>query len=132
VLRVAALASLSPAAALLALPVVHACSRAATVALLATTPSADTIGLGAQFARGTGAVRATVAVIAAVMLSASLVGLAALAVVAIGVIMSVFVRRIARRRIGGVTGDVLGAAQQLVEVGGLVVLAAVDRTSGMG
>jgi adenosylcobinamide-GDP ribazoletransferase len=61
---------------------------------------------------------------------ALIVGVLAVEMVAIGVALGMAVAvlgvmALARARIGGQTGDVLGATQQVCEVMGLVVLAAV-------
>ena len=100
-LRAGAVAALTPAAALAALPAAHALSRAAAVATMTVLPAAAETGLGASYVLALSRWRA-------------LTGAAA---------------GLATRRIGGVTGDVLGAIQQLAEI--LVLLVAVAAvTSG--
>jgi adenosylcobinamide-GDP ribazoletransferase len=129
--RVAALAVLTPSVALLGLPAFHAVSRAATVALLATTPAARTDGLGADARRSATRARAAVAVVLATAASLALIGLLAVAAMAVALVVTVAVRLVAMRRIGGITGDVLGATEQLVEIGAMVLLAGVAYRGGV-
>jgi adenosylcobinamide-GDP ribazoletransferase len=121
VLEVAALSPMSPARAIAALVIAGALSRLATLSVLVFTPYVRSTGLGvaawdskhraidlAVGAAGTAIVclldwrRALIAVV--------LVSLTALLVVVL-----------ARRRIGGATGDVCGAAAELCELASLVV-----------
>ena len=121
VLEVAALSSTSPARAIAALVIAGALSRLATLSVLVFTPYVRSAGLGvaawdskhraidlAVGAAGTAIVclldwrRALIAVV--------LVSLTALLVVVL-----------ARRRIGGATGDVCGATAELCELATLVV-----------
>ena len=121
VLEVAALSSTSPARAIAALVIAGALSRLATLSVLVFTPYVRSTGLGvaawdskhraidlAVGAAGTAIVclldwrRALIAVV--------LVSLTALLVVVL-----------ARRRIGGATGDVCGATAELCELATLVV-----------
>jgi len=121
VLEVAALSSTSPARAIAALVIAGALSRLATLSVLVFTPYVRSTGLGvaawdskhraidlAVGAAGTAIVclldwrRALIAVV--------LVSLTALLVVVL-----------ARRRIGGATGDVCGATAELCELATLMV-----------
>jgi adenosylcobinamide-GDP ribazoletransferase len=120
--KVAALAALSATVPLLWVLVAgHAASRAASVQVIATSryvrdhgtgkPVADGIGHdGLRFALLCGAAALLPAVLAA-GLPAVLAGLAGLALGALAM------RRVFERRIGGYTGDCLGAVQQCAEVG---------------
>jgi adenosylcobinamide-GDP ribazoletransferase len=129
-LQVAAVANLvkiSPVAALAGFAAAHAAGRvAATVACRRGVPSARETGLGALVA---GTVARPIAVIAAL-------GVAVLAVpatphrpwqgplaVCCGLAASVVLVRHATRRLGGVTGDVLGAGIEITETITLVGLA---------
>ncbi len=114
--RAAALASLDGWAALAVLPAGHALSRAGCIGLLVVARPATGEGLGASYAGavgrgqvlaalGTGLLVGTVSLGPWVAPAALLAGLGAWAV-----------GRVAARRVGGITGDVLGAAQQVGEV----------------
>ncbi len=127
-LRAAALAALAPRAGALALVAAHAAARGASATVVTHAPRvAD--GLGSSHARlatrRRGIVAATLgAVIASVALGSSfgpatpLVALAGLAAT------SVVLARWARTRLGGVSGDVLGAIEQTGEVAVLLSAAA--------
>lgn len=130
VLRVTALATMRPASALVVLPAVHALSRAGAIALLAVLTPASGHGLGAAHS-GPGS-RRQVAIGGLISL---LIGLIALgwwvaAFALLTVAGAGLVGLLAWRNIGGFTGDVLGAAQQVGEVS-LLVLAAALASSGL-
>lgn len=127
-LRAAALAALagpggswSGAAAMVA---AGAVSRAACPALLAWLPPARPDGLGA----GAGALpREALITALGLALCFALLLLKpwpALAALGLGLLATVALAMLARRRIGGQTGDVLGAGQQLVEIAVLCTAAA--------
>jgi adenosylcobinamide-GDP ribazoletransferase len=122
-LRVGAAAALTPAHALLALPAAHALSRSASVAAIAVfRPVED--GLGASYSRALTRPRALIGVLAGVAIAAGLLRLAAVpAVLAAGGAVAA-IGLLARRKIGGINGDVLGAIQQLSEIAALLVAAA--------
>lgn len=122
-LRIAALAALleqSPGAAAAGLILAGASSRASALLPLALLPAARADGLGAGAGRldGSGALKAG----AAAFLIAILLGLAALGLghailaFALSLAAGLAMVAIARRQIGGQTGDVAGAAQQLAEI----------------
>jgi adenosylcobinamide-GDP ribazoletransferase len=123
-LRVAAVAALTPAAALAALPAAHALSRAAAVGLMAAVPPAAGTGLGAAYARALGRRQALVGVAAGLAVAAALLGAWALPAAALTGAAALWLGRLARRRIGGVGGDVLGAVQQAGEILTLLVATA--------
>lgn len=130
-LRVSLLAELRPVPAIAALALAHGLGRTATVAVMARLPYARSrdAGVGAELvaglrpvhAAGTFAAAAVVAVLAAPFLSVRAVVLAA----GSSVVLTVGFMGWLRRRLGGTTGDTLGAACILVEVGvlGAVVVA---------
>jgi adenosylcobinamide-GDP ribazoletransferase len=114
-IRVGALGALNTRAAFVVLPAAHALSRAGAVAMLAG-PVASEEGLGASYGSVVTRAQITLAVVGGLVVAVVALGPAVVAPV-VGVALASFVvGRIARRRIGGVTGDVLGCAQQVGEV----------------
>jgi len=124
VIRAAALASLDPWAALGTLPAAHALSRGAAMVLLRVGPSATEEGLGASFAASVTTRGAAVAGAVGLILASVGMGVWAVPAMILTSASVGLVGWIAVRRIGGVTGDVLGAAQQSAEVVILLVGAA--------
>lgn len=100
-----------------------ALSRAPMAALLAGLPNARGHGLSAAVGRpGMGA--ACVAVGVALGLALALAGPAGLIAAAAAAATTLGLGALARRKIGGQTGDILGASQQLAEMAALAALAA--------
>ncbi|HYN16975.1 MAG TPA: adenosylcobinamide-GDP ribazoletransferase [Actinomycetes bacterium] len=122
-LRVAAVAALAPAAALAALPAAHALSRAGAVATMTALPTAGEAGLGASYVLALSRRRALAGTAAGLAVALALLGATAIWAAAAAALAAYLLGRLALRRIGGVTGDVLGAVQQLGEI--VVLLAAV-------
>jgi len=132
-LKAAALVALAQPAlwpALVALPLSHALSRACAVALLRALPyagdaahaKAKPLALGID---GTGLAVAGLWALAALAAAAAVLAPAAVAVAALAAALVTFaVARWLRRRLGGFTGDTLGAAQQFSEVAVYLALAA--------
>ena len=136
VLRIAALAALAPAPGLVA--VLWAFSRAAMALAVQSQPYARVHGLASSFRDPTtpAASVAAVSLVALGVLSVAVVlagfdiagvgiglgdlasGTIAVALAAVGVVA------LARRRLGGYTGDVLGAAGMVAETAGLLAVAA--------
>lgn len=123
--KVSALASVSGAVAVAALVAAGALGRSATVAVLGWTTPVGAGGLGQSYRRsltgqdlglalGLGAAVGTLALGPLLLPTAALVGAAAWAVA-----------WWAGRRIGGTTGDVLGAAEQAGECAVLVLVSAI-------
>jgi len=123
-IRVSAVSSLGPWEAAAALVAAHALGRAAAVGLLGTLPAVGGEGLGASYAVAAKprqialgiAMGAVIGVIALGFLALP----AALGVAVVGMLLRVLVRR----RIGGLTGDILGAVEQAAEVVVLVTAVA--------
>ncbi|MFT3688047.1 adenosylcobinamide-GDP ribazoletransferase [Paenirhodobacter sp.] len=113
-LRWQAMALAGPVALILA----AVASRVAPVALMATLPPARSDGMG----------HAARAVTAGPLALAALIGLGPLILcgqvpaVAVAAAVVIALALIARRKIGGQTGDVLGAGQQLAEIALLIAL----------
>lgn len=99
----------------LALPVFAALSRAPLPVMMAQMPNARRAGLSQSVGRpplSAGAIGGVIALgLAAVVIGAALIGPVLFALVGLGAWIW-----IANRKIGGQTGDILGAAQQIVEI----------------
>lgn len=122
--RWSALVSLIAAGhAVVALIVAAAVSRVPMVALMAALPNARQSGLSHLTGRP-GRDTAAQAAILAALIALVLVGWAALWLAPVLGVGTLAIARLATARIGGQTGDVLGASQQLAELACLGVLAA--------
>ena len=119
-----ALASLPAAAIAPGLVVAHALGRAAIPVLAAGMPFARDDGLGKSAGRPEPASVITAVIIAVVMALLCLSAKAALLAVAVTVTAAAAVAVLAWRQIGGVTGDVFGATEQVTETAVLIMLAA--------
>lgn len=123
VLRIVCVAALGPAAAVGGLVAAHATARAGSVAAMALFPTAKPTGLGADYVRTLRPVPAAIGVTAGVVIGAVAIGWW-IGPVVLAVAASVgAVGWLARRKIGGITGDVLGAIEQVGEALALVVVA---------
>lgn len=111
-------------AALLALPALAAASRAAMGVLLVALPPARADGLGHGAATSAAPLSLIVTLVLGALVLLALGLHAALAVLAAMALAVFTVGWLARRKICGQTGDILGATQQASEVAGLVVLSA--------
>lgn len=122
-LRVAALAAAPSAlAGLGALMAAAAWSRALIPAAMQVLPPARTDGLGAGAGQPDATVAATAAVLGLVLALLGL-GLAAPAAVLLALAAAWGMVVLARRTLGGFTGDVLGAVQQVAEIAVLLAAA---------
>ncbi|MBU6317554.1 MAG: adenosylcobinamide-GDP ribazoletransferase, partial [Acidobacteria bacterium] len=81
-------------------------------------------GLGADYGRGTTPLRAAVGSAAGTAITVAAVGWWALPLVGAVVAAVLGTGLLARRKIGGISGDVLGATEQVAEMLCLVVLTA--------
>jgi adenosylcobinamide-GDP ribazoletransferase len=122
--RVAAVASLAPAAAIAGLVVAHILGRTGAATLIALAPAARDNGLGKLGVANVTGREAAIALVTGLGLGAAALGwLVGVAVIATTVTVMVL-RSVSLKRLGGTTGDVLGACEQLVEMGCLAVVAA--------
>ena len=121
-LRWSALTAMSPEPVLLV--GLWAASRSAMAAVPAIVPYARDEGLGTGFLDGTPTLLPALALVPATVLAVVARGMAGGVAVLVLVAGLAAVVALARRRIGGYTGDVLGAALLVGETAGLVVAAA--------
>ena len=122
--RLSALDSLPVASIVPALVVAHTLARAAIPVLAANMPFARDDGLGKSAGRPDIASAAMAVVIAVVLALVCLPAKAALLAVVVTIAGTAAMAALAWRQIGGVTGDVFGAVEQVVETAVLVMLAA--------
>ena len=115
-LRAAALAALDPAAAWRFAPAIGALSRAGMVWMTATRPPARPDGVGAMVAAAMGPRDAAWAGALACLLALPMGAALPLAVAGCAAVTWATARS-SEARVGGVTGDVAGASQQLAAVG---------------
>lgn len=109
--------------ALLAIVVLAMLSRVAPVALLALLPPARSDGLG-HSAQAVPWSLVTVAALLALGPGLLLTVVPLLLILAAQTVVTLALSSLASRKLGGQTGDVLGAGQQLAEIAGLLALAA--------
>ncbi len=122
-LRVVALGSLpGPWAMFTGAVAAHTMGRVAAVAMAGSMRLATHSGLGADYGRGTTPVRATVGCLAGVAITAIAVGWWAAPLTGAALVAVLATGTLARRKIGGISGDVLGATEQVAEILCLVVL----------
>ncbi|MBI4933514.1 MAG: adenosylcobinamide-GDP ribazoletransferase [Actinobacteria bacterium] len=105
----------------------HTMGRVAAVAMAGSMKLATHSGLGADYGRGTTRPRAAVGVIAGIAITTLAVGWWAAALTGAALVAVVGTGMLARRKIGGISGDVLGATEQVAECLCLVVLSAQAR-----
>ena len=132
VVRIVALGSLpGPAVMFAAAVAAHTMGRVAAVGLAGSMRLATHTGLGADYGRSTTPLRATIGVVSGLAVTAlatgwwvgPLAGAALAAAAATGLL--------ARRKIGGISGDVLGAAEQVAECLTLVVISGLALHQGL-
>lgn len=124
VIRVGLVSGFDARMALYALPAAHAVSRAAAVGVMGISPATGGDGLGASYLRHVTATRVWLGTLVGVGIGIALLGpLGGTAAGAAAALAALAVRRWAVRKIGGVTGDVLGAVQQVAEIGALIAAA---------
>jgi adenosylcobinamide-GDP ribazoletransferase len=123
-LDVTALAQLGDGARWRTLVAAPAIGRAAPPVLAVLLPRATDSGQGASFARHVGAPGAGLAVLAAAAVAASALGWAGAVALVAGLGAALVVGGLWSRRLGGLTGDVFGAAVEIAEMTVLLTLVA--------
>ena len=130
-LKIGAIATLDRWAAVAVLVAAHAFSRSTAIGLLAFVAPAIGEGLGASYAQAVTRVQIAQTLAIGVALAVCLLGVWLLPSATLAVVLLALLARWSIAKIGGLTGDVLGAAQQLVEVTVLLGASAVV-TNGWG
>jgi adenosylcobinamide-GDP ribazoletransferase len=115
-LRVVAIGSLDVWSALALVPAAHAISRGAAIALMRRVPVASPSGLGAGYVSSLTARGEALGLVSAVGIGALLIGAWALAAVVLCALVAAGMGALAKAKIGGIGGDVLGATQQVAEI----------------
>lgn len=122
--EISTIASMSARDALLALLAAHALSRAIAVTLMGISPPATSGGLGADYAQVVTKPQIGTALIIGLAVAAATLGVVVLWATVAAVVVAAAVRRLAINKIGGFSGDVLGAVQQLTKIAILLAAAA--------
>jgi adenosylcobinamide-GDP ribazoletransferase len=122
VLRILCVATLAPAAAFAGLVAAHTLGRGAAVGVMGTAPAVPQVGLGADYTRTLPRSSAIVGVIAALAITAVATGWWVLPLAAAAGVGAALVARTARRAFGGISGDILGAVEQVGECLVLIVV----------
>jgi adenosylcobinamide-GDP ribazoletransferase len=130
VVQVQALATHDPRQAFAVLVAAHSTARAGAVVLLRVAPRARGTGLGTEYARGLPAGAVILAVLGTVALDVVLLGALAAWVLAAAAVAAGAVAWLAVRKVGGVNGDALGAAEQVAETLVLLCGAALVTQAG--
>ena len=125
ILRIGTLASLQTWSAVAVLPAAHALARAAATSILGSAPIAGE-GLGAAYARALSRRMLAAGATAGLLIAVVAIGLWAPVAAAACAVIALWLRRTATLRLGGVTGDVLGAIQQCALVAVLLLASAVE------
>jgi adenosylcobinamide-GDP ribazoletransferase len=105
----------------------HVTGRAAGLVMAAVLPAASDQGHGAQVAGPLAMGGAAVAAVTTLAVLATVAGFWLWAPLLAAAVVVAAMRRLVRRRLGGVTGDVLGATNQMAHLAAMAALAAVLR-----
>lgn len=123
VVRIVALGSIpGPLHMFTAMVAAHAVGRGAAVGLMGTAPAVSNRGLGADYGQVTTAARATFGLVIGLGLATAAVGWYAAPLAGVAALSIVAARWLSMRKIGGISGDVLGTCEQVAECLSLVVL----------
>lgn len=125
-LRAAALGGMSPIDGLAMAVAAHAMARAAVAAAMRVFPSMGD-GLAASYSRAVTTIDIVVALGLGVGIGALASGIWVMASLTIALVATGIIGRLGVKKLGGVTGDVLGAIEQVAESGILVLGAAIAQ-----
>lgn len=120
--RVLCVASLGPATAFAGLVAAHTLGRGAAVGVMAIAPPVPVDGLGADYSRSLRPGRAAVGVGASVLITALAVGWWVAPLAGAAALGALIVGLLAVRAFEGVSGDILGAVEQVGECVVLIVV----------
>lgn len=114
-LQLACIASLTPELGFLAIMSAHTLARLVPVLLMFTPAAPGQAGMGAAYSREMEWRDFAIATTAAALVLLPLVGLAMIGLIATLILPNAVFYRFVHRKIGGVVGDALGAAEQISE-----------------
>jgi adenosylcobinamide-GDP ribazoletransferase len=114
VLQVTALGDMPTSAAVACVVLMHSVGRASAVSVMKSGHGVAE-GLGANYVAGVSRGDQSVALISALLFAVAVAGPLAPVTLVAGILIAQLVARYAIRRIGGIVGDVLGAAEQIGE-----------------
>ncbi len=120
VLRIICVATLGPAAAFGGLVAAHTLGRGAAVGVMGTVSTVPESGLGADYSRSLSGPSTFIGVAAAFAISALATGWWSVPLFASAAFGAIVVSVVAKRAFGGISGDILGAVEQVGE--GLVLI----------
>jgi adenosylcobinamide-GDP ribazoletransferase len=123
-LRWSAVMAMAPTAGALALLISHSTGRAAIALALANSRYARTEGAGSLVSQGITQGRLGRAIGCALLIGGVLGGWAGLFAAVVGLVVAVYVMQRVDKRLGGYTGDTLGAMEQFAEITAIIVVAA--------
>ena len=123
-LEIAALTELPPSVRQASLLVVPVVARATPPLLARLFAPARSEGQGAAFGAGLSATAAPIALSIALVVGIVALRVLGLVVVVVALASALLVTRFVAARVGGITGDVLGAAIEIAELAGLLTVAA--------
>jgi adenosylcobinamide-GDP ribazoletransferase len=127
VVRTGAVASLGVWASWAALPAAHALGRGAAISVLSRRDVSSDEGLGTTFALAVSSSLRLAGVVIAFAVGGAAIGVWVLPASVLCALVALWVRRAARLKLGGVTGDALGAIQQCSLVAVLLLASAVGE-----
>lgn len=123
-LRIIALGALEPKTMFFAAVAAHCMARTTALALMLTTKLARHDGLGADYVRNLPVKTAILSIFIAVFICGFILQWWIIGVFIASFCSGATVRWWSKRKIGGITGDVLGGAEQIAEAAIFVVLSA--------
>jgi adenosylcobinamide-GDP ribazoletransferase len=130
-IRVGSFAALDAWSAVALIPATHALSRVGVIVLMRWLPPAHPGGLSARYAVSLTTRDAAAGIAIGVVAAIALMGPWAVAAIALCALATYSMGALARAKIGGMTGDVLGATQQISELA-ILLLGAAAMHEGWG